>query len=318
VVPLTPYGEWLPSNAMHTEAIGSLGRPFRRGIGSNYARTGLLLAALTTLVVLVANWFGGTTWAIGALVFMGVMNFASWYWSDRIVLAMHRARPLEASEAPAIHRAVQRLASRAGIPAPRIYYVPDRAPNAFATGRNPEHAVVAVTHGLLELLDEEEAEGVIAHELSHVLNRDILISTIAATLAGAISLVARIAGFGLMFGGGGRSDDDHRGNPLAALLLIIVSPLIALIIQMAVSRSREYGADATGARLAGSSRGLARALGKLHLVSQRVPMATADPATSHLYIMAPLAGRATSIVNLLSTHPPVEERIRRLQAMEVR
>jgi heat shock protein HtpX len=302
---------------MHTETLGSLrGAPFRKGIGTNYARTAALLAAMTALVVLVADWLGGTAWAVGALVFMALMNFASWYWSDRIVLAMHRARPLGPAEAPHIHQAVRRLADRAGIPAPRIYYVPDRAPNAFATGRNPQHAVVAVTHGLLELLDDEEAEGVIAHELSHVLNRDILISTIAATLAGAVSLVARIAGFGLMFGGyGGRSDDD-RPNPLASLLLILVAPIIALIIQMAVSRSREYGADATGARLAGSSRGLARALEKLHLVGRQVPMRTADPATSHLYIMAPLAGRGVSLVNLLSTHPPVEARIRRLRAME--
>ncbi len=300
---------------MHTQTLGSLKRaPFRKGIGTNYARTAVLLAAMTALVVLVADWLGGTTWAVGALVVMGGMNLASWYWSDKIVLAMHRARPLEADEAPHIHRAVHRLAQRAGVPAPRIYYVPDRAPNAFATGRNPRHAVVAVTHGLLEILDEEEAEGVIAHELAHVLNRDILIATVAATLAGAISLVARIAGFGMMFGG--RSSDDDGPNPLTALLLIILAPLIALIIQMAVSRSREYGADSTGARLAGNPRGLARALEKLHLVGQRVPMRTADPATSHLYIVSPLAGRGVSLVNLLSTHPPVEERIRRLREME--
>jgi heat shock protein HtpX len=302
-----------------TQSIARPDRPLlRRGIGANYIRTTLLLGALTTLVVLVADWLGGTAWAIGALVFMGAMNFASWYWSHKIVIAMHRARPLTYREAPHVHEAIDRLSRRAGIPRPAIYYVPDRAPNAFATGRNPEHAVVAVTHGLVELLDDEELEGVLAHELAHVSNRDVLISTVAATLAGAISLVARIAGFGMMFGMGRSSDDDEGGtNPLAALLLIIVAPIIAVIIQLAVSRSREYGADSTGARLAGSSRGLARALEKLHLVNQRVPMRTADPATAHLYIVAPLAGVGTSLVNLLSTHPPVGERIARLREMEL-
>jgi heat shock protein HtpX len=283
-------------------------------MGANYARTALLLGGLTALVVVAAHALGGTAWAAGALVFMGAMNFASWYWSDKIVIAMHRARPLGAHEAPHVHEALGRLARRAGVPKPRLYYVPDHAPNAFATGRSPERAVVAVTHGLVELLDNREIEGVIAHELAHVLNRDILIATVAATLAGAISLVARVAGWGMMFGGM-RGDDEDRPNPVAALLMIIVAPLIALLIQMAVSRSREYGADATGARLAGSPDGLARALEKLHLVGQRVPMRTADPATSHLYIVAPLSGGATNLVNLLSTHPPVEERIRRLRAL---
>jgi heat shock protein HtpX len=281
----------------------------RRVASANYLRTALLLGALTVLVVLVADWLGGTGWAVGALVFMGLANFASWYWSDRIVIAIHRARLLTAGEAPQVHRAVQRLARAAGIPVPTIYYVPDPAPNAFATGRNPEHAVVAVTDGLLRLLDERELEGVIAHELSHVLNRDILISTIAATLAGAVSLVARVAGFGLMFGGG-RDDRDQGGGALGGILMIIVAPIIALIIQLAVSRSREYGADATGARLAGTPEGLVAALKKLHFANQRIPMVTADPATAHLYIIKP-----RSLMGIFSTHPPIEERIARLEAL---
>ncbi len=284
-------------------------------MAANYARTALLLGGLTALVVLSADYFGGHGAAIGALVIMGAINLASWWFSDRIVVAMHHARPLSPAEAPQVYAAVERLAQRAGIPMPRLVWVPDRAPNAFATGRNPQHAVVAVTQGLLDLLDDDEVEGVIAHELSHVLNRDILISTIAATLAGAISLVARMAGWAMMFGGARGDDREREGNPVASLLLIIVAPIIALLIQLAVSRSRELGADATGARLAGTSRGLARALAKLETVSRQIPMRTADPATAHLYIVAPLAGRGVSLVNLFSTHPPVEERIRRLQEL---
>jgi heat shock protein HtpX len=285
----------------------SLQMPFRKGVGANYARTALLLGAMTALVVVIAHALGGTSAAVGALVVMGVVNLISWYKSDRIVIAVHRARPLEYAEAPAVHDAVNRLARRASIPTPRIFYVPNPVPNAFATGRNPEHAVVAVTDGLLRILNEEEIEGVIAHELSHVLNRDMLISTVAATMAGAISLVARIAGWSMMFGG--RRDQRDRGNPLASLLLILVAPLMAAIVQMAVSRSREYGADATGARLAGNARGLARALAKLEAVNDRA-QAPADPAFAHLYIVEP-----RSILRLFSTHPPVEERIRRLEAL---
>jgi heat shock protein HtpX len=270
------------------------------------------------LVAFVALELGGTQWAIGALVVMALVNLGSWYFSDTIVVAMHRARPLEVAEAPLVHAAVERLAARAGIPKPRIVYVPDAAPNAFATGRGPGHAVVAVTDGLLQVLDPDEIEGVIAHELSHVLNRDVLISTIAATMAGAISLLARIAGWAFMFGGGGKSSEERGGNPLASLLLLLVAPIIALIVQLAVSRSREYGADTTGAQLAGNPNGLAAALAKLQAYNKEVPMRTADPATSHLYIVAPLAmtGRsASALVHLFSTHPPIEERIRRLRAM---
>jgi heat shock protein HtpX len=289
--------------------------PRRPRLGANYARTALLLGLLTALVVGLADVLGGTSWALGALLFMAVMNLASWYFSDKLVLAMHRARPLDPREAPEVHAAVARLARRAGIPEPGIYYVPDPAPNAFATGRNPEHAAVAVTDGLLRLLDARELEAVIGHELSHVLNRDILISSIAATMAGAISLLARLAGWTLMLGRGG-SDEDGRRNPLGALFVIIVAPIIALLLQLAVSRSREYGADATGARLSGDPEALASALAKLDMVAREVPMRTADPATAHMYIVAPLSGLAGSIVELFSTHPRVEERIRRLRAMQ--
>jgi heat shock protein HtpX len=290
--------------------------PRRPRLGANYARTALLLALLTALVVGLADVLGGTTWALGALLFMAVVNLGSWYFSDKIVLAMHRARPLDPREAPEVHEAVARLARRAGIPEPGIYYVPDPAPNAFATGRNPKHAAIAVTDGLLRILDAREIEAVIGHELSHVLNRDILISSIAATMAGAISLLARLAGWTLMLGRGG-SDEDGRRNPLGALFMIIVAPIIALLVQLAVSRSREYGADATGARLSGDPEALASALEKLHRVAREVPMRTADPATAHMYIVAPLSGMAASFVELFSTHPRVEERIRRLRALRL-
>jgi heat shock protein HtpX len=285
------------------------------GLGANYARTALLLGLLTALVVALADVLGGTGWAVGALLFMAVTNLASWYFSDRIVLALHRATPLGREEAPRIHAAVARLARRAGIPEPRIYYVPDPAPNAFATGRNPEHAAVAVTGGLLRILDDREIAAVLGHELSHVLNRDILISSVAATMAGAISLLARLAGWTLMLGRGGSAEDGRR-NPLSALFMIIVAPIVALLLQLAVSRSREYGADAAGARLSGDPEALASALAKLDAVARQVPMRTADPATAHMYIVAPLTGVAGSIVELFSTHPRVEERIRRLRAIQ--
>jgi heat shock protein HtpX len=288
--------------------------PFGAAGLRNAARTTLLLGALTALVVVIADALGGTSWAIGGLVFMGGLNFASWWFSDKIVAAMHHARPLTRAEAPVVHDALARLAARAGVPMPRLMLVPDAAPNAFATGRNPEHAVVAVTAGLTQVLDPAEIEGVLAHELAHVLHRDTLVSTIAATLAGAISLVARMAGWAFMFGGG-RSDDDEGTNPAAALILILVAPVMALLLQLAVSRSREFGADAAGARLAGSAGGLARALRKLEAYSQRIPMRTADPATSHLYIVAPLTGVGATLASLFRTHPSTDERVRRLQAL---
>jgi heat shock protein HtpX len=225
---------------------------------------------------------------------------------------MYRAQPLGESEAPVVHRIVRSLATRAGIPMPKLYLLPSEAPNAFATGRNPQHAAVAVTHGILRIMDETELEGVLAHELSHVLNRDILISTIAATIAGAISMIANMAQWGMMFGGS-RSDDEGRGtNPIALLLTVILAPLAAMIIQMAVSRSREYQADASGAKLTRNPLGLASALGKLDQASRMIPM-NASPATAHLFIVNPLSGR--SLMSLFATHPPVQDRIARLRSM---
>ncbi len=212
-----------------------------RGWAWNTLKTGVLLGGLTALVVLVANHLGGTTWALGALAVMGATNFGSWWFSDRIVVAMHGGQEIPVEEAPRLHAILDRLAARAGIPTPRLVWVPDRAPNAFATGRSVDHAVVAVTQGLLDLLDEAEIEGVLAHELSHVTNRDMLVMTVAATLAGAVSLVARMAGWAMLLGGG--RDDDRRGSGLEALLLVVLAPIMALLVQLAVSRSREYGAE---------------------------------------------------------------------------
>jgi heat shock protein HtpX len=243
-----------------------------------------------------------------ALFMAAAMNFAAFFWSDKIVLRMYRARPVAREQAPDLYEIVERLSMKAGIPLPRLYLIPEPALNAFATGRSPSHAAVAVTEGMLRALSKEELEGVLAHELSHVLNRDTLISTVAATLAGAISWVAHP--FMLM---GGR-DDDEGGNPLAALAAMILAPLAAMLIQMAVSRSREYQADATGARLVGYPQGLASALRKLAVAKERLPM-RADPATAHLFIVNPLSGR--SIANLFSTHPPLEERIARLMEQRV-
>jgi heat shock protein HtpX len=270
---------------------------------TNTFKTTLLLAAMTGLLLVVGQAVGGRGGMTFALVMAGVMNFAAWFWSDRIVLRAYRAVPVAPQEAPELFGIVQGLALSAGIPLPRIYVIPDPALNAFATGRSPRHAAVAVTEGLLRALDRAELEGVLAHELAHVLNRDTLTSTIAATLAGAISWVAHP--FMLLRGG-----DDEGGSPLGALLGMILAPIVAFLIQMAVSRSREYGADGTGARLAGSPEGLARALRKLQAAAEQLPMHHADPATAHLFIVNPLSGR--SIAGLFATHPPLEERIARL------
>ena len=277
---------------------------------TNYLKTALLLGLLTGLIVLCGGYFGGRSGALLALVFAGAMNFASYWFSDKIVLAMYRAKPVSQEEAPRFHAIVERLVARAGLPKPKLYLLPNPSPNAFATGRNPAHAAVAATTGILEVMDDEELEGVIAHELGHVKNRDILISSVAATIAGAITWLAHMAQWGAMFGGfGGRDDRDDRGGALGLLFMAILAPIAAMIIQMAISRSREYGADATGAQIAGNPYGLARALEKLGHLSKRIPM-EATPATSHLFIVNPLSGRA--LLSLFSTHPPLEERIRRL------
>ena len=268
----------------------------------SFVKTTLLLAALTGLLLAVGAALGGRSGMTMALVMAGVMNFAAFFWSDKIVLRMYSAQPVGPEEAPAMHAIMERLSARAGIPMPRLFVIPGPALNAFATGRSPSHAAVAATEGLLRTMSEDELEGVLAHELSHVLNRDTLVSTVAATIAGAISWVAHPF---MLLGGG----DDDAPNPIAAIAMMILAPMAAMMIQMAVSRSREYGADETGARLAGRPDGLARALGKLHVASQRIPM-PASPSTAHLFIVNPLSGRG--FASLFSTHPPLEDRIARL------
>ena len=280
---------------------------------SNVFKTGLLLAVLTAMLVLLGGALGGQQGMVVAFLFAVVMNFASYWWCDKIVLAMYRAQPITEADAPRLYNMVRRLASKAGLPMPRVYLIPTEQPNAFATGRNPEHAVVAVTEGILRILDDEEMEGVLAHELAHVTNRDILISTIAATLAGAITYLAHMAQWAAFFGGG-RHDDDDGPSPIAMMLMAIVAPLAAMLVQMAVSRSREFQADATGARLAGRTWGLSKALEKLEMAKHAVPM-DANPATAHMFIVNPLSGQA--LMRLFSTHPPIEERIARLRSMRL-
>jgi heat shock protein HtpX len=274
----------------------------------NYVKTALLLGALTGLIVICGGLLGGRAGMLIALVVAAGMNFASYWFSDKIVLARYKAKPVGPQEAPRLHAMLDGLCARAGLPKPRLYVLPERSPNAFATGRNPEHAAVAVTAGLLETMEQEEVEGVIAHELAHVKNRDILIASVAATIAGAITMLASIARFGAIFGGyGGR--DDRDGGILGTLAMAIIAPIAALVIQMAISRSREYAADAVGAQIAGNPYGLARALEKLDELGRRRPM-EASPATSHMFIVMPLSGRG--LTQLFSTHPPIEERVRRL------
>jgi heat shock protein HtpX len=281
---------------------------------SNMFKTGLLLAILTVMLVLVGGAVGGRQGMLIAFVMALAMNFFSYWFSDKIVLAMYGAKPIEEAQAPGLYALVRRLATRARIPMPRVYLIPVETPNAFATGRNPEHAAVAVTEGIMRVLDEEELEGVLAHELAHVANRDVLISTIAATLAGAITYLAHMAQWAAMFGGARRDDDEGGVNPVGAILMAILAPIAAMLVQMAVSRSREYQADASGAHYAGKTWGLAKALEKLQMAQQVVPM-DASPATAHLFIVNPLTGRG--LMTLFSTHPPLEERIARLRAMRV-
>lgn len=274
----------------------------------NYLKTTLLLGLLTGLILVCGQVLGGQTGLILALAFAAALNFGSYWFSDRIVLAIYRAKPVSEAQAPRLHAIVDRLVARAGLPKPKLYVLPERSPNAFATGRNPDHSAVAVTAGLLELMDEEEVEGVVAHELAHIQNRDILISSIAATIAGAITMLASLARWGAILGGfGGR--DDRDGGLIGLIGMAILAPIAAIVIQMAISRSREYAADETGARIAGNPGGLARALEKLGRYGKRVPL-DASPATSHMFIVMPVSGRG--LMNLFSTHPPIEERVRRL------
>jgi heat shock protein HtpX len=283
---------------------------------ANLMKTGVLLAALTVLVVLIGGALGGQNGMVMAFVLAMVMNIGSYWFSDKIVLAMYRAQPVDESTAPGLYRIVRTLATRAGMPMPRVYIIPGEAPNAFATGRNPQHAAIAVTEGILRIMSEEELEGVLAHELSHVQNRDTLIMAIAATLAGAITYMAHMAQWAMIFGGGRRdSSDEHdsgSGGVIGGLLMIVLAPIAAMLIQMAVSRAREYQADASGAQMAGQPWGLAKALEKLEMASKVVPM-EATPATAHLFIVNPLTGGGWT--TLFSTHPPIADRVARLRAM---
>jgi heat shock protein HtpX len=278
---------------------------------SNQIRTTILLATLTGLILLVGRYFGGNSGMVVAFFFAVAMNMGSYWFSDKIVLRLYRARELAEEEAPEVHGILRRLSQAANLPMPRVYLVPSESPTAFATGRNPEHAVVAVTSGILRLLDRNELEGVLAHELSHIRNRDILVGSIAATLAGAIMMLASMARWAALFGGFSRDDDDG-GGLFGLLFLAILAPLAATIIQLAISRSREYLADSTGAHLAGTGVGLARALDKLHSAARSNPLPS-NPATGHMFIINPVLGKSLSV--LFSTHPPAEERIRRLRAM---
>jgi heat shock protein HtpX len=269
----------------------------------NVFKTTLLLTVMTLLLMVIGRAFGGQQGMLIALVIAAMMNFVSYFFSDKLALAAYRAQPVTREELPQVYRIVERLTQKTGLPMPKIYVIPTESPNAFATGRNPKHASVAVTQGILQLLNEEELEGVLAHELGHVNNRDILISSIAATLAGAITYLAR---FGMFFGGGDR--DDRRGSGAVGLIMLILAPLAAMLIQMAVSRSREYGADETGAKVTGNPYALASALAKLDAYSKRLPM-QGTPSTAHLFIIQPFLG---SLGSLFSTHPPIAKRIERL------
>lgn len=275
-------------------------------------KTTLLLGGLTLLFIFFGKAIGGPDGAMAAFLFACVMNFFAYWFSDKLVLSMYRAQQIREEDAPELFAIVKELARDAGIPVPPVYLIPSASPNAFATGRNPSHAAVAVTQGIVELLTKEEMKGVLAHELSHVKNRDILISSIAATLAGAIAMLANMVRWSFMFGGS-RDDRERGNNPIVLLLMAILLPLAASLIQLAVSRSREYGADETGASLCGEPLYLASALRKLEKGAKAVPLQAAQPATAHLFIMNPLTGGA--LMNLFSTHPPVEERIARLEKM---
>ena len=281
----------------------------------NYLKTAMLLAVLTAVLVFFGAMIGGRQGAIFAFVMAGAMNFFSYWFSDKIVLKMYRAKPVDEASAPGLYGIVKDLAMKNSMPMPKVYMMDSDTPNAFATGRNPAHAVVAVTSGIMKILSAEELSGVIAHELAHIDNRDILISTIAATIAGAISYLSYMAYFASMFGGG--RSEGRGSNPFGLILMMIVAPLAAAIIQMAISRSREYAADSGGARITGNPLYLAEALRKLEYYNKKIPMPVRKEtaqATAHMFIVSPLSGRA-GMLKLFSTHPPMAERIRRLEAM---
>ncbi len=272
-------------------------------------RTTILLAVLTAVIMWVGKMIGGTGGMLIALVFAGGFNFYAYWYSDKMVLKMYRAKPVTAEEAPDIYHLVAELASKAGLPMPALYIIPQQAPNAFATGRNPDNAVVALTEGLIRYMNRDELAGVIAHELGHIKNRDMLIQTLAATMAGAVMMLATLARWSAIFGGIGGRDEGEGGGIFGLLLMSIIAPLAAMLIQMAISRSREYLADSTSAQITGNSEGLASALDKLNAYSKQIPM-KAEPATAHMFIANPLSGQ--SMMHLFSTHPPIEKRIARL------
>ncbi|PLX88443.1 MAG: protease HtpX [Desulfuromonas sp.] len=278
----------------------------------NRIKTTFLLTCLTLLLVAMGSAIGGQSGMVIAFVLAGGMNFFSYWYSDKIVLKMYKAQPVNEAQSPAFYGMVKRLAQRAEMPMPKVYIIPSESPNAFATGRNPQNAAVAATEGIMRMLSEEELEGVMAHELAHVANRDTLISTIAATFAGAIAMLGNMLQWAAIFGGG-NSDEEEGGGMLSGLALAFIAPMAAMLIQMAVSRSREYLADASGAKICGNPLALANALRKLQMGAQMTPMQEATPATSHLFIVNPLSG--SSMLKLFSTHPPMEERIARLEAM---
>lgn len=278
----------------------------------NWFRTTLLLGVLTALIVWIGYFFGGRQGMVIAFVLAIGMNFFSYWFSDRIVLSMYHAQEITPQDSPQLYDMVRQIAQRAELPMPRIYVIPEESPNAFATGRNPEHAVLAVTRGLVELMDREEIMGVLAHEMAHIRNRDILIGSIAATMAGAVMILANMARWTAFMGGGSRDGEEGGGGAFGAIGMIVLSilaPIAAMLIQMAISRSREYHADETGAAFVGHPRGLAKALEKLGAYSKRIPM-QASPNTAHMFIVNPLSARG--IAHLFSTHPPLEDRIARL------
>jgi len=278
----------------------------------NNLKTVILLGALTGLLILIGGWFGGRSGVVIAFFFAMALNFGSYWFSDKIVLKMYKAREVTEADAPELYSLVKDLSLRAGLPMPRLYVIPGNTPNAFATGRNEHHAAVAVTEGIVGLLNRDELEGVLSHELTHIKNHDILISSIAATVAGAIMMLASMARWAAIFGIG-RDDDDEGGGIFGLIVMAILAPIAATVIQMAISRSREYLADEGGARISGKPSGLANALEKLSYSSKKAPM-DVNPSTAHLFIVKPFSGR--SLMNLFSTHPPIEKRVEKLRAMQ--
>lgn len=281
---------------------------------SSQLKTGLLLVLLSAIILFLGQMLGGSTGLVIAFIFALIMNVGSYWYSDKIVLRIYKARELSPSEAPMLHRMVEELAARAGVPKPRVAIIPDESPNAFATGRNPQNAVVAVTEGIVRLLSPEELRGVIAHEMGHITNRDILVQSVTGVMASIIMMIANMMQWGAIFGIG-RSDEEGGGNVFASLLIAFLAPVAASLIQFAISRSREYLADATGARLCGNPLALASALGKLNAYSKQIPIHEGSPATAHMFIVNPFSAGGFS--RLFTTHPPVEDRIARLRAMAV-